>query len=125
MAYSPITDGPAAASISSPSPSPAAPPMTEAQRLLATAHGTPAEFARACYEAVPSFIGMDEAAEAVRKYRAEWDAAAATDPPLSTPTASPPPQRPTPPPQPTPPAPLVAPAAATPATPTPPAHPQG
>ena len=78
MTYPPISDGPAAASISSPSPP--SPPMTEAQRLLAAAHGTPAEFARACYAAVPGFVSMSEAAAAVRKYNAEWDAAATAPP---------------------------------------------
>ena len=50
--------------------------MSEAQRALAEAHGTPAEFAQACYAAVPGFVSMDEASAAVRKYCAEWDAAA-------------------------------------------------
>lgn len=49
--------------------------LTPKQRLLAKEHGTPDEFARGCYAAVPSFIGMDEAAVAVQKYQTEWDRA--------------------------------------------------
>lgn len=49
--------------------------FTPAQRKLAKKHGTPAEFAKACYEAVPGFISMDEARAAVNKYNAEWEAA--------------------------------------------------
>ena len=44
-------------------------------RALAKQHGTPAEFAVACYEAVPAFVSMDEAAAAIAKYNREWDAA--------------------------------------------------
>lgn len=47
-------------------------PMSSGQRRLARKHGTPAEFARACYQAVPGFISMDEAALAVRKYNDKW-----------------------------------------------------
>lgn len=50
-------------------------PMTKAQKDLARKHGTPAEFAQACYTAVPGFISMDEAATAIRKYNAEWNVA--------------------------------------------------
>lgn len=45
------------------------------QQKLRKLHGTPAEFARGCYAAVPSMISMDEAAAAVAKYNAEWNAA--------------------------------------------------
>jgi hypothetical protein len=51
--------------------------MTAKQRKLAKEHGNPAEFASACYKAVPAFISMDEAAAAIRKYNAEWEAAGA------------------------------------------------
>ena len=48
---------------------------TPGQRKLAKAHGTPAEFARGCYEAVPDFISMDEARRAIEKYNREWSEA--------------------------------------------------
>lgn len=50
--------------------------FTKRQKALQRKHGTPAEFARACYECVPGFISMDEARTAVEKYNAEWQAAA-------------------------------------------------
>lgn len=43
------------------------------QQALRKKHGTPAEFAAAVYSAVPAFLSMDEAAEAVRKYNQEWN----------------------------------------------------
>lgn len=46
--------------------------LTPGQRKLKEKHGTPAEFAKACYEAVPGFISMDEAEAAIKKYNAEW-----------------------------------------------------
>jgi len=49
--------------------------LTKAQNDLAKKHGTPAEFATACYRAVPGEISMDEAAEAVQKYNREWSQA--------------------------------------------------
>ena len=49
--------------------------MTAEQKKLASKHGNPAEFASACYEAVPAFISMDEAAAAIRKYNAQWEGA--------------------------------------------------
>lgn len=49
--------------------------LTKAQRVLAKRHGTPAEFAKACYAAVPEFIGMDEAKAAITKYNREWSQA--------------------------------------------------
>ena len=48
---------------------------TEAQLRLAKRHGTPAEFAQACYAACPAFVSMDEARAAVEKYTAEFMAA--------------------------------------------------
>jgi hypothetical protein len=47
--------------------------------MLAKKHGTPAEFAAAVYLAVPGYISMDEAAEAVTKYNREWVKAALHD----------------------------------------------
>lgn len=52
--------------------------LTSAQKRLKAKHGTPAEFAAACYEAVPGYISMDEAEAAVRKYNQEWAAAGIT-----------------------------------------------
>lgn len=52
--------------------------LTEAQRILARKHGTPAEFARAVYKTVPEFISMDEARAAIDKYNKEWEEAAKT-----------------------------------------------
>ncbi len=46
------------------------------QESLKILHGTPAEFAAACYQLCPEFISMDEAAAAVEKYNKEWAAAA-------------------------------------------------
>lgn len=54
--------------------------LTDAQRALRDKHGTPAEFAASVYQAVPGFISMDEAAQAVREYNAEWTAAAQQEP---------------------------------------------
>lgn len=52
--------------------------MTSKQKALAKKHGTPAEFAKACYEAVPGDISMDEARAAVDKYTREWTEAGLT-----------------------------------------------
>jgi uncharacterized protein YmfQ (DUF2313 family) len=49
--------------------------LTEGQKALAKKHGTPAQFAEACYAAVPGDISMDEAKAAIEKYQKEWDAA--------------------------------------------------
>lgn len=49
--------------------------MTRKQKKLRLAHGTPAEFALACYLCVPSDISMNEAADAIEKYQREWDQA--------------------------------------------------
>lgn len=49
--------------------------MTTGQRILYKKHGTSAEFAKACYECVPSDISMDEARAAIEKYNAEWEVA--------------------------------------------------
>ncbi len=46
--------------------------FTTGQKLLQAKHGTPAEFAKACYECVPSDISMDEANAAIEKYNKEW-----------------------------------------------------
>lgn len=50
--------------------------LSRKQKRLAKKHGTPAEFARACYGCVPGDISMDEARAAVEKYNREWEAAA-------------------------------------------------
>lgn len=42
---------------------------------LKEAHGTPMEYAAAVWRAVPAFISVTEAQEAVEKYFAEWEAA--------------------------------------------------
>jgi hypothetical protein len=47
-------------------------PMTRKQKALAKKHGTPAEFAQACYACVPGDISIDEASAAVAKYNREW-----------------------------------------------------
>lgn len=49
--------------------------FTKGQRRLAKKHGTPAEFAIACYQCVPGDISMDEAEAAAQKYRREFLAA--------------------------------------------------
>lgn len=50
-------------------------PFSKKQQKLRKLHGTPAKFARCVYSSVPSMISMDEAAAAVAKYNAEWNAA--------------------------------------------------
>jgi len=49
--------------------------LSDRQKELRKQHGLPSEFALACYEAVPAFISMDEAGDAIQKYQSEWDAA--------------------------------------------------
>lgn len=49
--------------------------LSRSQKHLARKHGTPPEFARAVYEAVPSFISMAEADQAIKKFNREWDLA--------------------------------------------------
>lgn len=49
--------------------------FTPGQRELVKKHGTPAEFAIACYTCVPGDISMDEAEAASQKYRREFLAA--------------------------------------------------
>jgi len=49
--------------------------FNKAQLVLHRKHGSPAEFAQACYAAVPGFISMTEASKAVAKYNQEWAAA--------------------------------------------------
>lgn len=49
--------------------------FTPGQRALVKKHGTPADFAIACYLCVPSDISMDEAEAAAQKYRREFLAA--------------------------------------------------
>jgi len=47
--------------------------ITERRKKLEIRHGTPTEFAKACYKAVPEFISIKEADEGIRKYKEEWD----------------------------------------------------
>lgn len=54
--------------------------LTVRQRELKAKHGTPAEFARAVYAAVPGDISMDEARDAVAAYNRQWDEASEADP---------------------------------------------
>jgi 2,3-bisphosphoglycerate-independent phosphoglycerate mutase len=49
--------------------------MTEGQKKIAEAHGTPVEFAQAVWAAVPSFISVSEAEDAIEKFNDEWRAA--------------------------------------------------
>jgi len=49
--------------------------FTPGQRALVKQHGTPADFAIACYLCVPSYISFDEAEAASQKYRREFIAA--------------------------------------------------
>lgn len=42
------------------------------QAELTKKHGTPPEFAVACYRAVPAFLSMAEARDAVNAYALEW-----------------------------------------------------
>ena len=51
------------------------PDLTDAQIKLARKHGTPAEFAVACWYACPAEISADEAEAAIAKYQREWDKA--------------------------------------------------
>ena len=50
--------------------------LSKRQMTLAKKHGTPAQFASACYDAVPGYISMDEARAAIEKYNREWADAA-------------------------------------------------
>lgn len=50
--------------------------LSREQRRLRKKHGTPAEFATACYAACPGYISMDEARIAIEKYNRQWNAAA-------------------------------------------------
>ena len=54
--------------------------LSEEQKQMLEKHGTPADFAVACYRAVPDFISMDEAKHAVDEYTAEWSACASVTP---------------------------------------------
>lgn len=49
--------------------------FTKAQQALAKKHGTPADFAKAVYQAVPDHLSMDQASKAVEKYNQEWSEA--------------------------------------------------
>ena len=50
--------------------------MTDRQKELAYKHGTPEQFEKAIWKAWDDlFITSDEADAAIKKYRAEWDAA--------------------------------------------------
>jgi hypothetical protein len=46
--------------------------MSEELERLEAKHGTPFEFAVACYNAVPGFISRDEADAAIKRYNDEW-----------------------------------------------------
>ena len=50
--------------------------LSQKQQTLMVLHGTPDEFAKAVYAAVPGDISMDEAADTVKKYLLEWTEAA-------------------------------------------------
>jgi len=50
--------------------------LSKRQLALAKKHGTPSQFASACYDAVPGYISMDEARAAIDKYNREWADAA-------------------------------------------------
>lgn len=54
--------------------------LSPLQDELRRKHGTPADFAAACYRAVPEFLSMSEAAHGISQYTAEWDAARASTP---------------------------------------------
>ena len=47
--------------------------IDERRMVLVKKHGTPTEFAKACYKAVPGFISVKEADEAIQKYEKEWN----------------------------------------------------
>ena len=50
--------------------------MTNRQKELAEKHGTPEQFEKAIWKAWDDlFISSNEADAAIKKYRAEWDAA--------------------------------------------------
>ena len=50
--------------------------MTDRQKELAEKHGTPEQFEKAIWKAWDDlFISSNEADAAIKKYRAEWDAA--------------------------------------------------
>jgi hypothetical protein len=51
--------------------------LSVTQKKLIKKHGSPAEFAAACYQCVPGEISMDEARQAIEKYNKEWEAAGA------------------------------------------------
>lgn len=61
------------------------PALTLKQLELKAKHGTPLEFAAACYVAVPVWISMNEADDAVAKYQQEWDDAGKVSPPVNNP----------------------------------------
>ena len=50
-------------------------PLSKRQVKLAKKHGTPPEFASACFDLVPMYISMDEARDAINKYNRQWLAA--------------------------------------------------
>ena len=50
--------------------------FSKRQKDLVRKHGTPADFAKACYSAVPGDISMDEARKAIEDYNREWEKAA-------------------------------------------------
>lgn len=44
------------------------------QKKLYRKHGTPSQFAAACYECVPSMVSVVEARAAIEKYNRQWKA---------------------------------------------------
>ncbi len=46
--------------------------LSDKQKELKEKHGTPDEFAIACFKAVPDFISVNEAYAGIEKYNNEW-----------------------------------------------------
>lgn len=46
--------------------------LSDKQKELKEKHGTPDEFAIACFKAVPSFISVREAQAGIEEYDKEW-----------------------------------------------------
>ncbi len=46
--------------------------LSDQQKKLKEEHGSPEEFAKACYKAIPEFISRNEAEIAIQKYDYEW-----------------------------------------------------
>jgi hypothetical protein len=49
------------------------PTLSMERMALRKKYGTPDEFATACYLAVPEFISLEEAENAINKYQDQWD----------------------------------------------------